>query len=186
VLTPAMGPISDFSVAFIPPEPDCVLDGSEVFPSEVSGAWVLVGLAVGEPKGVGFGVAFGVPFTTGDGSAPPALMGVLVAVGMVTVGVLMIGVGVAAGMIGVGVGAFVGVGVGAANVAVGVGVTPVVAVGVSVGVGVMSAGTDVIPGVAVSTATVITEAWMVVCIATMPMTENNSNAELIARARKTQ
>jgi hypothetical protein len=185
-----MGFIRDFTVAVIPPELGCVLDGSEVLPSGLIGAWVLVGLAVGELEGVGFGVAFGVPFTTGGGSAPPALIGVLVAVGRMTVGVLMIVIGVAVGMIGVRVGAFVAVGIGGANVAVGVGVIPLVAVavavGVSVGVGVVSTGNDVIPDVGVSTATAITEARVVVCIATMPMTENNTNAELIARVRKTQ
>lgn len=56
--------------------------------------------------------------------------------------------------------------------------------GVSVGV-VISAGDEVAPvvGGTVITSPVACEAG---CSATMPMIENNNNAELIARARKTQ
>ncbi len=157
MLTPTTGHIRGFTIAVIPPEPD----GVEVFLSGVIGTWVLVGLAVGEPVGVGFGVAFGVPLTTGEGSAPPAVIGVLVAVGGVTEGVLILVVGVAVGM-EVGVGAFVGVEGGSVGAFVGVGGGSVgvgVAVGVSVRVGVVvSAGNECIPEVVVSNTTVIAEA----------------------------
>jgi hypothetical protein len=55
-----------------------------------------------------------------------------------------------------------------------------------VGVGVMSAGDEVTPAVVVGTVMTSPVAWDVGCKATMPMIENNSKAELIARARKTQ
>ena len=56
----------------------------------------------------------------------------------------------------------------------------------TVRLGVISAGDEVTPAVVVGTVMTSPIACDEGCNATMPVIENNSNAELIARARKTQ
>jgi len=143
---------------------------------------VPVGLAVGERDGVGFGVALGVPVATGVGNGAPALIiGVLVGtttgVGVLTMAVgFVVGMGVAVGSCVVVVGVGGGVGVGSVGVGVAVGGTRVM----------VSVGNDVISEVAVSNTPAIAVACVAVCVPTIPVTENNNNAKLMARARKTQ
>jgi len=62
----------------------------------------------------------------------------------------------------------------------------VVSTGVGVGVGVISAGDEVTSAGVVGTVMTSPLACEAGCSATMPTIENNSKAELIARARKTQ
>jgi hypothetical protein len=170
-----------------------VAEGLPVFPFVEAGSEVTPEFAVGEPAGEGLGVTFGVPLRVGVGNGTAGPRAEIVAVGWTT-GVFAGRAGVAVGTvvlvgvgIGVGVGGFgVGVGcTGGVGVFVGVGVGVFVGVGVSVGVIILT-GDDVAPGIVGGNVIAMPVACEAGCNATIPMIENNSNAELIARARKTQ
>lgn len=147
---------------------------------------------VGEPGGVGLGFAFGVPFA-GEGSTPPALVAAVLVGVAPAGGVVEVGIGLGVG-VGPGTGGFVGVFVGTCvGGDVGTGVAVGFDTGVSVGTGGvetglvgLSAGDKFIPDVVVSNGITIAVACVAVCSATIPVTENNNNAELMARVRRTQ